>query len=104
VEIEDALQGTGIHFGQYRELAVYGRLLALGTAQQPILFTGTTANKGWWSGIRFQAYSYSDAPSTGSRLDYVTVEYRGNSYDDISASWSQVSISPCTSQATASSG
>ncbi len=72
---------------------VRGRLLALGTAQQPITFTGTGATPGSWSGIRFEGFQ--DALSVGSRLDYVTVEYGGyggGGAANVSANWAQVAI------------
>ena len=83
--------GVEVRFDQYRGLDIRGRLVAVGTAQQPITFTGTSAIKGWWDGIRVEGYE--DAPSVGSRLDYVTVEYGGYGYADIYTFWGQVTIS-----------
>jgi len=48
---------------------VDGALKALGTATQPITFTGTSLTPGWWSGIYFRYGA--------GALDYVTIEYGG---------------------------
>ena len=83
--------GVEARFANGHGLSVYGRLLALGTEQQPIKLTRLPESAGWWSGIHFEGYE--DAPSTGSRLEYVTVEYGGNDgYGNISANWAQVAI------------
>ncbi len=65
--------GVVVLFDQYRGLGVEGKLLAEGTAAQPITFTGnfTTPASGWWSGLHVY---YGTA-----QLDYVTVEYAGYS-------------------------
>ncbi|HEY3356449.1 MAG TPA: hypothetical protein VGQ83_24575 [Polyangia bacterium] len=47
-------------------------LLAQGTAEHPICLTGATAERGAWTGLRF------DGTANVSKLDYVTVEYAGN--------------------------
>ncbi|AWR87172.1 hypothetical protein [Meiothermus taiwanensis] len=49
-----------------------GSLNAVGTAAEPIVFTGRVAAKGFWKGLAFR----SNNPS--NRLERVTVEYAGN--------------------------
>lgn len=61
--------GTGLNVGSD------GSLVAVGTEDEPITFTGTEAQAGWWNGIRF---FNSDHPN--NRLHYVIVEYAGNGY------------------------
>jgi hypothetical protein len=70
--------GVEVRFDQYLGLDVAGTLTALGTASQPITFTGTTAQPGWWEGISIAGTS--DRPNEGSVLDYVTIEYGGYGY------------------------
>jgi hypothetical protein len=84
--------GVELRFSQHRGMNVNGRLLATGTAQQPIKFTGTSATKGWWAGLSFNGYEA--APCIGSRLDYVTIEYAGaDGGADIYAFYAQIAIS-----------
>lgn len=49
-----------------------GTLVAEGTEQAPIVFTGLDASKGYWSGLTFQSNS-------ANSLDYVEVSYAGAS-------------------------
>jgi uncharacterized repeat protein (TIGR01451 family) len=67
--------GVAVRFDQYTTLWVYGTLQAIGTAAQPIDFTGTftTPVAGWWGGLQV----YWGAAS----LDYGTVEDGGYSLD-----------------------
>ena len=44
-------RGTILRFDSSVTLAAYGRLLAVGSATAPILFTGTQSTPGWWEGI-----------------------------------------------------
>ncbi|MGB5052248.1 MAG: invasin domain 3-containing protein, partial [Caldilineaceae bacterium] len=46
-----------------------------GTPSQPITFTGTTAQPGWWDDIYIQGTG--EAPNLNSVLHYVTVQYGG---------------------------
>ena len=81
--------GVEIYFAGTYALYVNGRILASGTAEQPIKFTRLEA-AGWWGGIRIEGYE--DAPSVGSRLDYVTVEYGGYDFANIYTNHGQVAI------------
>ncbi|HLK12812.1 MAG TPA: Ig-like domain-containing protein [Candidatus Binatia bacterium] len=54
-------------------LAVQGTLLAAGTSDQPITFTGATASAGSWGGLSISA---SGTPAAAT-LKYVTIEYGG---------------------------
>ncbi len=87
--------GVEVQFEQYRTLTVNGTLIAVGTATQPITFTatfsGATKVPGWWYGIEINGTS--NAPNSGSRLDYVTVEYGGRSYGNIYVYYGQVAVS-----------
>lgn len=51
-----------------------GRMSAVGTADNPILFTGTQQNAGWWKGILFR-----DTDNSENVLDHTVVEYGGGS-------------------------
>ncbi len=70
-----------------------GSLTAVGTAANPILFTGADPTPGFWSGIHFY---YSN--DLANQLEYVTVEYAGNYWDaNISVGGtSRVNITNCT--------
>ena len=69
--------GARIHMGSGATLIVYGKLLAAGTASEPIYFTRAVAGQRW-RGIRFihsgenrfehSVFEYAD--SAGSHLDY----------------------------------
>ena len=52
-----------------------GSLVAQGTEDEPILFTGTKPIRGWWDGV----YVRSDAIE--NEMDHCIVEYGGNGYD-----------------------
>ncbi len=84
--------GVELQFGTPRILTIRGRLLALGTAARPILFTSSQITKtaGWWDGIHFEGFE--NAPSLGSVLDYVTVEYGGAQYANLTTSWGGVAV------------
>ncbi|REL33488.1 right-handed parallel beta-helix repeat-containing protein [Rhodohalobacter sp. SW132] len=56
----------------YIDLDEQGGLMADGTEAEPILFTGTTEQAGWWDGIYVR-----ESNNTQNVLDWVTVEYGG---------------------------
>jgi len=60
--------GVEVRFDRYAGLRVLGKLTALGTATQPITFTGqfTTPLAGWWDGISIKG-SQSAPNNTGMR-------------------------------------
>ncbi len=70
--------GTTLMFDAGNEMTVQadGSLEAIGTALEPIVFTGAEALPGYWGGLRFY---YSN--STANALDYVTIEYGGGYWD-----------------------
>lgn len=55
-------------------------LIAEGTAEKPIVFTGETQARGAWEGIVF-----SGSNNTRNLLRYVTVEYAGNTSSDVNS-------------------
>lgn len=55
-------------------------LIAAGTAEHPILFTGATSTRGAWLGLRFDLTN-----NTRNVLRYVTVEWAGNTDADSDA-------------------
>jgi hypothetical protein len=65
-----------VRFAQNQSLDVSGQLQALGSATHPITFTGTTKSLGWWKGL--QVLGTAAAPGVAN-LDYVTIEYGGQS-------------------------
>ncbi|MCF6364227.1 MAG: hypothetical protein L3J88_12975 [Gammaproteobacteria bacterium] len=66
--------GVSLIFNSNARLSVNesGSLKAIGTAAEPILFTGLVEMPGYWRGIRFFRSNSLD-----NQLDYVTVEYAG---------------------------
>lgn len=68
--------GVEVRFESNSGLTVQGRLLAVGTAAQPITFTGTSAAPGSWRGINIAGTLL--APAAGSVLRYMTVAYGGS--------------------------
>ncbi len=66
--------GTTLEFenGGGLELQTEGGINADGTEDEPILFTGTNEQPGWWNGIYIDESSNSN-----NRLNWVTVEYGG---------------------------
>ena len=65
-----------VRFEQNQSLNVSGQLQALGTPSNPITFTGTTKTLGWWKGL--QVLGTAAVPGVAN-LDYVTIEYGGQS-------------------------
>jgi hypothetical protein len=74
--------GVTIIFAKGAGLTVSGDqvLVAQGTAAEPICLTGATATRGAWDGI-----TYSMTASDANVLDYVTVEYAGDTTSDATA-------------------
>jgi len=77
--------GTTLVFEQDARLTVWsdtGALYAVGTASAPIVFTGLSAQPGYWCGLYFH-----DTHSTDNRLEHVIVEYGGG--DAAPCGWTQ---------------
>ena len=84
-------KGSTLLFTDSTELTVSsdGALKAVGTINQPILFTSEQKTAGFWKGLRFY---YSN--NVKNELDYVTVEYGGgNDYGNLTLDAN--SNSPC---------
>lgn len=66
--------GARLVFESGEEMTIWddGQLVAVGTSDAPIVFTGQEAIRGYWGGLRFY-----HSNSTANRLDYVTLEYGG---------------------------
>lgn len=66
--------GARLSFGQDGGLSIEdnGRLTAVGSAANPIVFTGVEAARGAWQGIRFY-----NSRSLANRLEHVVVEHAG---------------------------
>ena len=66
--------GTEIRFDQGTRLVIGsdGILVADGTEEEPILFTGTNESRGWWRGVVFQGTTHPH-----NLLDHVIIEYGG---------------------------
>ncbi|MBX2997789.1 MAG: Ig-like domain-containing protein [Caldilineaceae bacterium] len=62
--------GVAVRFRQGSSLGVYGSLIAVGSADAPITFTGTNATPGWWRGIAIGSQS-------ASTLQHCDVGYGG---------------------------
>lgn len=63
--------GVEIRMAQDASFAVDGVLSAVGTPQQPVVFTGTQAQKGWWKGITIDRNGVAE-------LRYCDIGYGGN--------------------------
>ncbi len=63
---------VGFEEGRGMRIATFAALIAEGTAKDPIVLTGTTAQRGWWKGVSLEGLNESNV------LRYVTVEYTGN--------------------------
>jgi len=46
--------GVRVEFNQHQGLFINGTLQAGGTADAPIVFTGTTQTRGWWRGVQIE--------------------------------------------------
>ena len=66
--------GTELRFEALQNLTIWdgGGLNAVGTAEDPIVFTGTEPIRGHWSGIAFVGSGH-----TMNRLEHAVVEYAG---------------------------
>ena len=87
--------GVQVLFNQYDSLIAEGTLNAVGTATQPIIFTGNfpagkTPGPGWWDSI--QILGTASQPNTGSTIQYATVEYGGNGVPEIEVDNGKVNI------------
>ncbi len=73
--------GSQFKFVSRGYISVKGALKAIGTASQPILFSGATESKGFWHGIQFY-----NAVDTRNELSYITLEHTGSgNYGEIGA-------------------
>ncbi len=73
VKIEE---GAVLEFASTKGIQVTGQdayLLAVGTADKKIVFTGISKEKGFWKGIEF-----SSTTNTKNQFDYVEVSYAGS--------------------------
>ncbi len=75
----DAGTTLRFHDDAYIEVApgqgdAMGRLTAIGTADAPIVFTGTEEHPGYWRGLAFR-----DAEESGSRIEHASIEFGGSS-------------------------
>lgn len=68
--------GSTLQFESNGQLRINenGGLVAAGTQNEPIIFTATNEQPGWWDGIYLEESSYA-----GNELNYATVEYAGGS-------------------------
>lgn len=69
--------GTRVHFEQGNRMAIRGSgaLIAEGTGDDPIRFTGTEETPGWWDGIWFR-----ESEDPRNRIDHAIVEYAGGDF------------------------
>jgi hypothetical protein len=83
--------------GETMSVNASGTLAAVGTVDNPIVFTGVEQTAGYWGGLLFY-----QSNSAGNQLDYVTIEYGGGYYnanlklDGSSSSPVQLSVTNCT--------
>jgi hypothetical protein len=78
--------GVKVLLGRGASLVITGEIVALGTLDDPIIFTSSAENPGPgdWGNLRFAtadttpAYDETGAYQKGSRLEFCVVEYGGN--------------------------
>lgn len=92
--------GVTVQFNQFAGLNVNGRIVADGTAVDPIAFT--TSGTPSWDGIHVLGTSLTQ--NTGSIFDYVTIEYGGASYANLYLEYARVTVSNSTIRNSASDG
>jgi len=66
--------GVTVLIGEGMDITVHGALIALGTAWDPIIFSGETQTPGWWGGLSFEGTPELHALGL---LEDVTIEYGG---------------------------
>lgn len=81
VTVTDSLTidpGTIVEFqdGTEMEIDSGGEIIADGTADDPILLTGTQESPGWWDGLYIE-----DSDSLNNVLNYAVVEYGGGGHE-----------------------
>ena len=87
--------GVEVQFTQFSQLTASGRLIAIGTATQPITITGSTAQPSWWNNLRILGTDAAH-PNVGSTLSYVTIADAGNYYGDLYLQYATVNIDHST--------
>lgn len=70
--------GVTIKFASGKVMSIRndGRLSAVGTAENPIMLTGSEATRGYWGGLRI-----FESNSADNRLEFVTIEYGGGYWE-----------------------
>ena len=70
--------GARLVFESGRDMTVWedGQLRAVGTEQDPIVFTGGEQTPGYWGGLRFYHSNSED-----NQLAWMTIEYGGGYWD-----------------------
>lgn len=66
--------GVQVLVAEHTHFIVQGSLVAEGTAQNGIKFSGSTAQSGWWYGIRA---TYTEEQRASVSFNYVTIEHTG---------------------------
>lgn len=94
--------GAIVRFESGVYLLAYGRIVAVGSEAEPILFTGTTLTPGWWSGISI--LGTPENPNAGSIFEQCIIEYGGGYYANVYIDQAQVAISRCTIQHSSADG
>ncbi|MDP2662575.1 MAG: right-handed parallel beta-helix repeat-containing protein, partial [Dehalococcoidia bacterium] len=84
--------GVEVQFQQNTGLTVNGKLAAVGTPTEPITFTGTTRQPGWWDGLSI--VGWLDDPAAAS-ISYVTIEY-GATWGNLYIQEAQAAVSHST--------
>jgi hypothetical protein len=87
--------GVAVEFGSNARLEVAGRVVAAGTAAEPILFTGSSKSPGSWQGLSF--YGSPGTPASGL-FQHVTVEYGGINDDgfNVAATYATITMAHTT--------
>ena len=102
--------GVEVRIDHYLGLRVEGGLQASGTATQPITFTGTISEVGWWNNVsivgpdRSGGSTSARAPDYNATLSYVRFEYGGYNDGQLLLQNARVAIDHCVFAASYSDG
>ena len=97
--------GATIVFDRSKTIVIHGGLKAIGTAKNPIVFTGKGDTPGYWSGLKYFRTNNAD-----NILDYVTIEYGGEYYAGLfidsenASSYTRISVTNSTFKDNAGAG
>lgn len=85
--------GVSVVFDSAKYMNITGRLVAAGSPEEPIIFTGAAQTQGYWVGLQF--YAAKTGHATGSSLSFSKIEYGGKNNGNIYINDATVDIVNC---------